>query len=206
MLRAVLPTDAIARSSLSPAQTLPKLNIGLGQYLQRSYELKRILNTALEPIPEAPFSGHAIVRDILNRLTTTIHQIREILHRDLTKATATDRKLRRTVNRIAAEQGFKDFVEDIEYAVAGQIGYRFVGQILLFRPQTSKIPTLKELKLSAGDVLTNRLLFNHTGMTSAVMIPYEALFKPEPWYRLNNTTIAEEVARLIAHLTDYLYL
>ena len=196
--QAVLPTNAIARSSLSPAIT--QVEHWLRPVFTKELRTKAIdiLNTAWEHYTKGSIAGHAIDSEIfVNRLTTTIHQIREILHRDLTKATATDRKLRRTMNRIAAEQGFKDFVEDIEYAVAGQIGYRFVGQILFYFALKRKIPTLKELKLSAGDVLPSAF---QQYWNDVRRYDYEALFKPEPIDSI--IPIAEEATRLIAHLTD----
>ncbi len=114
MERAVLPTDAITRSSLSPAIT--KVENWLKPAFTKELRTKAIdiLNTALEHYTRDSTTGHAIDSEIfVNRLTATIHQIREILHRDLAKAAATDGKLRRKINRIAAEQGFKGFVEDI---------------------------------------------------------------------------------------------
>lgn len=53
-----------------------------------------------------------------------IAQLRTIFYKDLKKASGTDRKLRKQLKQIASEQGFDGFVDDIDCAIAGQIGYR----------------------------------------------------------------------------------
>ena len=196
----VLPTDAIARSTSSIAITQVEhwLRPTLARELQT--EAINILNTALEHYATDSATGHAIDSEIfVSRLTYTIRQIREILYRDLTNAAATNRKLRRTINTIAAEQGFKGFVEDVEYALAGQIGYRFVGQILFYFALKRKIPTLKELRLTRGDTLPSAF---QPYWNAVRRYDYEALFKPEPLESI--IPIAKEVTVLVAHLTDYL--
>ena len=198
--QAPLPTDAIIRTSLSSAIT--QVDDWLKPALKKALQSKaiEILNTALEHHATNSITGHTIDSEIfVSRLTAAIHQIREILHHDLKIAAATNRKLRQEINRIASEQGFIGFVEDIEYAVAGQIGYRFVGQILFYFALKRKIPTLKQLKLTEGDELPSAF---QPYWNDVRRYDYEALFKPEPIDSI--IPIAEEVTRLIAHLTNYL--
>jgi hypothetical protein len=98
--------------------------------------------------------GHAIDPELfVTRLTDALASLRKIFYRDLRKAAGTSKKLRTQLKQIAAAQGFEGFVDDIDYAIAGQIGYRYIGQILFYFALRRKLPSLKELKVSSGDVL-----------------------------------------------------
>ncbi|HLP66083.1 MAG TPA: N-6 DNA methylase [Rhizobium sp.] len=113
----------------------------------------------------------------VSRLTDGIGQLRTIFYKDLKKASNTDRKLRKRLKQIAAEQGFEGFVDDIDYAIAGQIGYRFIGQILFYFALRRKIPALKELKIGPTDAIPAAL---KPYWDEVRRYDYEALFKPEP--------------------------
>ncbi|WP_298253922.1 N-6 DNA methylase [Bradyrhizobium sp.] len=121
---------------------------------------------------------HAIDPDIfVARLTESIGQLRTIFYKDLKRASGTDRKLRKRLKQIAAEQGFEGFVDDIDYAIAGQIGYRYIGQILFYFALRRKIPTLKEIEIGPKDALPAAL---KPYWDEVRRYDYEALFKPEP--------------------------
>jgi type I restriction enzyme M protein len=110
----------------------------------------------------------------------------------LTKAAGTNRKLRKQLTAIATEQGFNGFVEDIDYAIAGQIGYRFIGQILFYFALRRKIPALREIKLTRADTLPQAL---QSYWNDVRRYDYEALFKPEPIETL--IPIAPEAQRIL---------
>ena len=83
----------------------------------------------------------------VDRLAVGLTALKTNLFEDLTSATSRDRRLRRQINSIAAAQGFIGFVEDINAAVAGQMAYRLIGQILFYFALRRKQPALPELHL-----------------------------------------------------------
>jgi type I restriction enzyme M protein len=143
---------------------------------------------------------HAIDPDIfVTRLTEGIAQLRTIFYKDLKKASGTDRKLRKQLKQIATEQGFEGFVDDIDYAIAGQIGYRYIGQILFYFALRRKIPALKELKIDAKDVLPAAL---KPYWDDVRRYDYEALFKPEPIEAL--VPVAKQAQLILRRLIEQL--
>ena len=173
----LLPSDVICRSvlPLEVTQVEDWLKPDCDKELHE--QSIKIMNAAIHHAESGGIPGQAIDSEIfVSHLTDTIGKLRVIFHRDLTKAARTSRKLRNQLNAIAAEQGFKGFVEDIDYAIAGQIGYRFVGQILFYFALRRKIPTLKELKLSETDSLPHAL---QPYWKDVRRYDYEALFRPE---------------------------
>ena len=155
--KSLLPSDAICRSAL------PLAISHVEDWLKPAFA-KQLRNQGIELLDAAvlhaatgKLSGQAIDTEIfVSRLTDTIGKLRAFFYRDLTKESRTRRELRRELNAIAAEQGFKGFVDDIDYAIAGQIGYRLIGQILFYFALRRKIPNLKEIKLEAHDIYTGR--------------------------------------------------
>jgi type I restriction-modification system DNA methylase subunit len=135
----------------------------------------------------------------VTRLTEDIGQLRTIFYRDLKKASGTDRKLRKKLKQIAAEQGFEGFVDDIDYAIAGQIGYRYIGQILFYFALRRKIPALKELRIREGETLPSAL---KPYFDEVRRYDYEALFKPEPIEAL--VPVAPQAQTIIRHLITQL--
>ncbi len=198
--QSVLPSDAIVRSTLTLAITQVE------DWLKPLFA-KELRNQAVEIFDAAvahsatgDVSGHAIDTEIfVSRLTDTIRKLRSIFYRDLKKYAGTDRKLRKRLNTIAAEQGFTGFVEDIDYAIAGQIGYRFIGQVLFYFALRRKIPALKEIKLTASDKLPGAL---QPYWNEVRRYDYEALFKPETIESL--VPIADEAAVLLRKLIEQL--
>ena len=196
----ISPKSIISRSSLSLA--IADVNYWLRPDYARELRTKavEILNTALEHHSTDSMVGHAIDTEIfVSRLTKTIHRTREIFYLDVSKATKTSRKLRRELKTYAAEQGFIGFINDINYAVAGQIGYRFIGQILFYFALKRKIPTLKELKLTDSDKIPDAF---EPYWNEVRRYDYEALYKPDPLDSI--IPISEEATVLISQLTDYL--
>lgn len=81
----------------------------------------------------------------VGRLEGVIHTLRAMLHVELQKQIKSSKKFRAKVNAIAAAQGFAGFVEDIDLALAGQLAYRFAGQVLFYfalRRKNSSLPAL----------------------------------------------------------------
>jgi hypothetical protein len=99
-----------------------------------------------------------------------------IIYNQITSRTRSNATLRRTLNKIASEQDFTDFVDDIEFAIAGQIGYRLLGQILFYFGLRRKQPSLRSVHLSSQDKLPDAL---RTYWNDVRHFDYEALFKPE---------------------------
>ena len=201
--RTPTPADVVKKSSRPLALTR------VDDWLKTSFK-KDLHEQAVEIMDAAVnhnisgLSNHrAIDPDIfVTRLTEDIGQLRTIFYRDLKKASATDRKLRKKLREIATEQGFEGFVDDIDYAIAGQIGYRYIGQILFYFALRRKIPALRELKIGTQDVLPAAL---KPFFDDVRRYDYEALFKPEAIEAL--VPIAHQgqaiIRRLIAQLAVY---
>jgi hypothetical protein len=123
----VTPADALKRWPLLRNVTKLEdwLKAEVAKYL-RDLVLD-IVQCAWDNSQRGSASGVVIDAEIfVTRLGEAIGRLRTILYRELKKQAAKSASLRRSVNKIAAEQGFKGFVEDIEFAVAGQIGYRLL--------------------------------------------------------------------------------
>jgi methylase of polypeptide subunit release factors len=136
-----------------------------------------ILDLAWAHAATGVLAGQVIdARLFVARLGDAIGQLRQILYRAITHATRMDAKLRHRLNTIAAEQGFKGFVADIEFAVAGQMGYRLIGQILFYFALRRKQPTLRALRLDRSLSVPEALV---PFWNDVRRFDYEALFKPE---------------------------
>ncbi len=196
----ILPTDAVYRSSLPLAITRVE------DWLRPSFadELRNqaiaILDTAVTHSVTGEVKGHRLDTEIfVTRLTAVVDQLRRLLYRDLTRAAGTSRVLRKKLNNIAAQQGFSGFVKDIDYAIAGQIGYRFIGQILFYFALRRKSPALKEIKLGDKDRFPDAL---EPYWNDVRRYDYEALFEPQPIENL--VPIAGDAQTLLHHLIGQL--
>lgn len=195
-----LPSAAICRS-------FPPLPITqVEEWLRADFESElnkqavQLLDSSIVHQNTGKVSGHNLDANIfVARLTDSIGKLRGIFYRDLTKAARVSRKLRKQLNTIASEQGFKGFVDDIDFAIAGQIGYRFIGQILFYFALRRKIPALKPLVLDAKDKLPDAFL---PFWNEVRRYDYEALFKPEPIESL--IPIASDAHIIIRHLIEQL--
>ena len=81
----------------------------------------------------------------VGRLESVIQRLCSVLHIVLQKQIKSSKKFRAKVNAIAAAQGFAGFVDDIDLALAGQLAYRFAGQILFYfalRRKNGVLPAL----------------------------------------------------------------
>lgn len=179
---AVLPSDAIVRSSLPLAITHVEdwLKPAFSNALRQ--QAVGILDAAVNHAATGIVAGHAIDAEIfVSRLTEAIGRLRGMLYRDLGDAARTNRKLQLKLNTIATEQGFSGFVEDISYAISGQIGYRFIGQVLFYFALRRKLPSLKPLHIDPRDTLPDAFI---PFWNEVRRYDYEALFKPDPIERL----------------------
>ena len=195
-----LPTGALRKS------TVPLALADVDDWLKKQFEeeLHRqaiaIFEAAVDHRNTGQVSGPSIDANIfVSRISEAIGKLRGILYRDLINAARTDRKLRKQLNTIATEQGFNGFVEDIDYAIAGQIGYRFIGQILFYFALRRKIPKLKYLHIDEHDTLPAAL---ETYWSEVRRYDYEALFKPDPIETL--IPLAPDAQTLIRRLIDQL--
>lgn len=137
-----------------------------------------ILEKALGHATTGGAAGHVIDPEIfVSRLGDSIQHLREILYGEITRQSVTSIKLRKTVNKLAVEQGFKGFVDDIEFAIAGQMGYRLIGQILFYFALRRKLPSLHALTLNPGDNIPGAL---QPFWNDVRRYDYEALFQSQP--------------------------
>lgn len=172
-----VPSDAIRRTAHPLAVTQVEDWLKLPIRKQLHDQAIEILDAAVNHLASGSGHQHAIDPEIfVSRLTHALGRLRHIFYRDLKKAAVINKKLRRQLKQIAAEQGFEGFVEDIEYAIAGQIGYRYIGQILFYFALRRKIPSLKELRVGATDALPGAF---KPFWDDVRRYDYEALFKPE---------------------------
>lgn len=198
--QALLPSDAISKSALPLAITQVEDWLKPAFAKELRTQAVEILDSAVLHHATGKLSGQSVDAEIfVSRLTDAIGKLRTFFYRDLRKAAGSSRKLRKQLNGIAAEQGFKGFVEDIDYAIAGQIGYRLIGQILFYFALRRKIPTLKEIELSETDKIPDALL---PYWNEVRRYDYEALFKPEPIERL--IPVADEAQTLVRQLVEQL--
>lgn len=201
----VVPTPADAGRKSTHPLALTQVE----DWLNKSF-MKDLHGQAIEILDAAVYhslSGlghqHAIDPDIfVSRLTEGISQLRKLFYKDLKHASGTSRKLRLQLGRIATEQGFKGFVDDIDYAIAGQIGYRFIGQILFYFALRRKIPTLRKLEIGPRDTLPDAF---KPYWDDVRRYDYEALFKPEPIESLVPIAPAAQaiLRRLVEQLSSY---
>jgi SAM-dependent methyltransferase len=195
-----LPTEAIRRSSLPLAVTQVEDWLKPAFAAELHKQGIEIIDAAINHHVGGGVTGHTIEAVIfVSRLTDSIGKLRGILYRDLTRAANASRKLTKQLNKLAAEQGFKGFVQDINYAIAGQIGYRFIGQILFYFALRRKIPSLKEIKIAKGDQFPAAL---EPYWNDVRRYDYEALFKPDPIETL--IPIAKEAQVIIRQLIEQL--
>ena len=150
----VFPDDALYRSSLPLAITQVEDWLRPAFADQLRAQAVAILDAAVTHSVTGAVKGHWLDTEIfVTRLTAVIDQLRHLFYRELTHSAGASRSLRKKLSSIAAQQGFSGFVKDIDYAIAGQIGYRFIGQILFYFALRRKNPALKEISLDADDQL-----------------------------------------------------
>ena len=183
-------TPSVSALLRTHAETL--LDVALGHSLQGH-------DTALPIDPDI----------FVSRLVHTIAGLRHHLHGAIVSRSKADRGLRGTVRRLAAEQGFLGFVDDLNYAIAGQMSYRLIGQLLFYFALRRKQRTLPSLVLSDTDAVPTALTpyWNHVRR-----FDYEALFKhhevdtlvayPEAAQRLVRTLVGQLIGYDWASLSD----
>jgi methylase of polypeptide subunit release factors len=192
------PSDVVFRtaSPVPVSRVEDWLRPTISNALER--QTRDLLDAAYSHATTGRVSGHAIDGEIfVARLTEAIRTLRGTIYRDLSRQARASKKLRRTLNGIAAEQGFSGFVQDIDYAIAGQIGYRLIGQILFYCALRRKQPDLKEIKVAAKDSLPGAL---KPYWNDVRRYDYEALFKPEPIETLIDMPVDGQL--VIKHLIE----
>ena len=131
----------------------------------------------------------------VGRLTIALNSVRTAIYSALKARTASDRSLRQELRQIATTQGFIDFVKDVDYAIAGQYGYRLIGQILFYFALRRKQPNLYPLEPTEDESLLKAL---RPYWDNVRRYDYEALFRQ---HRLDEIVpvplIAEQVLRLL---------
>lgn len=173
---AVLPTDAIMRSNDCASITSVEDWLKPQQRGMLRDQATKALDTAVHHALVGGQAGVAIDAEIfVSRLTLAIQKLRGIIYRDLAKVAKSSRKLRMKLNAIAAEQGFLGFVEDVDYAISGQIGYRYIGQILFYYALRRKISALPQIMIAPTDIIPEAL---KPYWNEVRRYDYEALFGP----------------------------
>lgn len=172
----VLPSDVIFRSDAIRVLVSVEDWLKPEAEAQLKHSALALLDAAVEHSLSGDEVGVAIDAEIfVARLTDAIGKLRGLIYNDLAKRAHADKRLRQRLNSIAAEQGFLGFVEDINYAVAGQIGYRYVGQILFYHALRRKIVTLPAIELRDRDPIPGAL---GRYWNEVRRYDYEALFGP----------------------------
>ena len=173
---AITPAEAIGRSAVSsPAASVDDwLDADIRRLL--AAQAVEILDTAIDHSLSGGAHNVAIDAEIfVSRITHAITKLRHIIFRDLTTAASKSRAVRRRIQRIAAEQGFLGFVENVDESISGQIGYRYIGQILFYHALRRKISSLPAISLSSTDRVPGGL---QPYWNEVRRYDYEALFGP----------------------------
>jgi hypothetical protein len=111
----------------------------------------------------------------VDRLSHLLRDLREHLSKALTAKAGSDRETRKKLRQIAAVQGFVDFVENIDEAIAGQYAYRVIGQILFYYALRRRQSILPELVIGDADPIPASF---EKFWNEVRRFDYEALFKP----------------------------
>ena len=186
MKEAELYKTPLSHHSLTPADAVQRWPLLTGMKRLEDW-LKPSVSASLRKQAEAILEvalGHSIQgggaavqidADIfVSRLAGVITGLRSLLYDEIVRHSKTQRALRKTITRLAAQQGFLGFVDDVNYAIAGQIGYRLVGQILFHFALRRKQPALKEITLSGNDAIPSALT---PYWDDVRRFDYEALFR-----------------------------
>lgn len=172
------PADRLFRwaASTGANQLEDWLNPDVAKHLK--HQLEEILDKAWDHSVRREAAGVIIDAEIfVTRISGTLNQLRGLLNHQIKTATKSSRTLRSTINKIAIEQGFKGFVEDVDYAIAGQMGYRLIGQILFYFALRRKQLALRPITLSSDDKIPTAL---YDYWNDVRRFDYEALFQPHP--------------------------
>jgi hypothetical protein len=195
-----IPTDAIHRSAHPLAVTQVEDWLKPAAKKQLREQVIELLDAAIHHSVVGVKQGHAIDPELfVARLTDALASLRIIFYRDLKKAAGTSKALRKQLKQIAATQGFEGFVHDIDHAIAGQMGYRFIGQILFYFALRRKLASLKELKIGPSDTLPGAFAPFWNDVRA---YDNEALIKPEPIETL--IPIGKDAQSLLRRLVDQL--
>ena len=93
----------------------------------------------------------------VEKITYSLERLRKEIHSVISKKALKHREFRKKLRTIAAKQGFLGFVDDIDEAVAGQHGYRIIGQILFYFALRRQQPELRDIILDQEDIIPDSL-------------------------------------------------
>ncbi len=111
----------------------------------------------------------------VDRLTRRIHELRDEVQPVLAKQASANKSVQKRLRHIAAAQGFLEFVDDLNAAIAGQFCYRIVGQILFYFALRRKQPSLPTLNPKKADPFIKAV---RPFWDDVRRFDYEALFEP----------------------------
>lgn len=133
----------------------------------------------------------------VDRLTGTLESIRDEIYGKLRHEYHSSRKLRNKIHKLAKEQGFFEFVEDLPFAISGQIGYRYIGQTLFYYALRRQHPALDAINLTQEEVIPEAL---RRYWDNVRRFDYEALFEPSELDALTDLPDnAQHTIRLLAN-------
>ncbi len=130
-----------------------------------------------------------------------VRSLRTAIEDDFRKKLAADRAIRRRISLWAAKQGLAAFVEDLHSALAAQMSYRLVGQILFYHSYRRHEPSLPKLQISPGSSVTTQL---RAFWDAVRAFDYEALYEQSPLEEIPLGPASEsQIANLVADLSAY---
>lgn len=162
----------------------------------------KILDSAVFHLARAGKISVAFDSEVfVSRLEEVIHRLRRSLQTDLKKQIKTGKKIRAQINSMAAAQGFAGFVEDIDFAIAGQFAYRLAGQVLFYFSLRRKNNSLPELKPNRKNSLAPQLRVHWDFVRR---FDYEALYGIDELEKLvplsvNTDDILHSLIEMLAH-------
>ena len=90
-------------------------------------------------------------------LSERVHTLRTAVESDFVLSLAANRKTRQKVNSWATKQGLTSFVDDLYAALAAQMSYRLVGQVLFYHAYRRHERSLPKLELRPDKSVTEQL-------------------------------------------------
>jgi hypothetical protein len=134
-------------------------------------------------------------------LSERVHTLRTAVESDFVLSLASNRKTRQKVNSWATKQGLTSFVDDLYAALAAQMSYRLVGQVLFYHAYRRHERSLPKLELRPDKSVTEQL---RAFWDAVRAFDYEALYEQSPLEDIPLGPDSEaQIARLIEDLSAY---
>lgn len=184
--------DRIHLEPLNPSIT--SIDDWLNQ--QRASELKSVALRLLDKAWADQAEQNAKLIEIeasvfVARLAERLKALRACLYPALSAKASKSKKIKQRLKELATEQGFANFVDDIEEAISGQYAYRLIGQILFHFALRRRQPALSPLKINPKDPLPASF---KPFWDEVRKFDYEALFQ---WSELDDIVPIPPEATLI---------